>query len=95
MHGLELCREAKGADERIDGSVLHWFGLFERMENDRIAKRVHVEECVGSHLVGRQQKRWIDSVNDCLKKRGLTFGQARGIVYDRNEWRGLPCAYPI
>ena len=48
---------------------------------------VYVGECVGSHLVGRQQKRWIDSVNDCLKKRGLNVQQARRMVYDRNEWR--------
>ena len=39
------------------------------MENDRIAKRVHVGVGVGSRLVGRPRKRWIDSVNDCLKKK--------------------------
>ena len=32
-------------------------GHVERMENDRIAKRVYVGECVGSHSVGRLQKR--------------------------------------
>ena len=46
-----------------------------------------MEECVGSRLVGRPRKRWIDSVNDCLKKRGLNVGQARRVVYERNEWR--------
>ena len=56
------------------------------MENDRIAKRVHVGESQGRRLVGRLQKRWIDSLNDCLKKRGLNVGQARRMVYDRNEW---------
>ena len=35
----ELCRVKKGLDERIDG-VLWWFGHVERMERDRIAKRV-------------------------------------------------------
>ena len=39
-----LCRVAKGVDE----SVLHWFRPIEKMENDRIAKRVYVGECVGS-----------------------------------------------
>ena len=43
-------------------------GILKRMENDRIAKRVYVGECVGSRLVGRRWKRWIDPVNDCLKK---------------------------
>ena len=32
--------------------------------------RVYIEECAGSHSVGRQQKRWLDNVKDCLKKRG-------------------------
>ena len=37
-----------GVDERIDEGVLWWFGHVERMENDRLAKRVYVGECVGS-----------------------------------------------
>ena len=57
------------------------------MENDRITKRVYVGECKGSWLVGCLWKRSIDSVNDCLKKRGLNVGQARRMVYDMNEWR--------
>ena len=32
----ELCGVTKGVDE----SILHWFGHIERMENDRMAKRV-------------------------------------------------------
>ena len=60
----------KGVDEKTD-DVLRWFGHVERMENDRIAKRVYVGECAGSRSVGRPRKRWIDTVKDCLKKRGL------------------------
>ena len=37
-----LCKVAKGVGESINESVLCWFGHIERMENDRIAKRVHV-----------------------------------------------------
>ena len=56
------------------------------MVNGRIAKPVYVGVCVGSRLIGRPQKRWIDSMNDCLKKRGLNVGQARRMVFNRNEW---------
>ena len=31
-----------GSDGRFDEGVLWWFGHVERMENDRIAKRVYV-----------------------------------------------------
>ena len=50
----ELCRVKKGLDERTDESVLRWFGHVER---DRIATRVYVGECAGSHSVGRPWKR--------------------------------------
>ena len=43
--------DAKDVDERIYESILKWFGHIERMGNDRHAKRVYVEECVGSRLV--------------------------------------------
>ena len=56
------------------------------MENDRIAKRVYVEECDGSCSVGRLWKRWIDTMKDCLKKRGLDVRQARRMVHDRSVW---------
>ena len=39
----ELCGVAKGVNERIYESVLRWFGHIEKMDNDRIAKRV----CLG------------------------------------------------
>ena len=57
------------------------------MENDRIAKKVYVGECAGSHSVDRPQKRWIDTVKECLRKRGLDVRQARRMVQDRSEWR--------
>ena len=39
------------------------------MENDRIAKKVYVGECVGSRLVSLLWKKWIDSVNDFEEER--------------------------
>ena len=38
----ELYVVRTGLDDRIDEGVLRWFGHFERMERDRIAKRVYV-----------------------------------------------------
>ena len=60
----ELRGMIKGMDERIDKGALQWFSLVERMENDRIAKRVYVGECAGSHSVEMPRKRWIDTVKD-------------------------------
>ena len=79
----ELCRVKKGLDKRIDVSVLHFLAHVER-----IAKRVYVGECAGSHSMGRLQKRWIDTLKDCSKKRGLDVWQAKRMVQVRSEWRG-------
>ena len=84
-----LCEVTKGVDEKIDEGVLRWSGHVERMENDRIAKRVYVGECAGSRSVGRPRKRWIDTVKECLKKRRLDVRQARRMVHDRSVWQGL------
>ena len=54
---------------------------------DRIGKRVYAGECVGSCLIGRPRKRWIDSMNDCLNKKALNVGQAGKMMYERNEWQ--------
>ena len=50
------------------------------MGNYNIAIRANVAECVGSRLVRRPQKRWIDIVKDCLKKRGLDVRRARNMI---------------
>ena len=53
----QLCGVTKGKDQKIDEGVLRWFGHVERMENDRIAKRVYVRQCAGSRSVGKTRKR--------------------------------------
>ena len=80
----------KGVDERIDEGVLRWFGPAERMEKDRIGKRVYVGQCSGGLSVGRPRKRWIDIVKEYLRKRGLEdVRQSRRMVQNRSEWRGF------
>ena len=75
----------EGVEERINEDVLQWFGHVERMERDRIAKRVYVGECAGSHSGGRLQKRWIDTIKECLRKKCLDVRQARRMAQDRIE----------
>ena len=61
----------------------------ERIENDRIAKRVYVGECDGSRSLGRSGKKWIDTVKYCLRKRGLDVRQARRMMQERSKCRGF------
>ena len=64
-------------DENIDKSVLHCFGHRERMGRDEISKMVYGKECMGCRFLDRPWKKWIDSVTECLKKRGLNVGQIK------------------
>ena len=63
-------RVTKGVDEKIDEGVLRWFGW-------RTTGLLRESE---SRSVGRPRKRWIDTVKDCLKNRGLDVRQARRMV---------------
>ena len=65
---MRLCGLTKGLDEHIDESVLRLFYYVERMENDRMAKRVYVGECAGSRSMVRLQKGWIDTVKNCYPR---------------------------
>ena len=58
----------------------------ERVENERIDKKVYAGEYAGSRSVGIQRKRWIDTVENLLKKRGLDVRQVRRMLLDRNVW---------
>ena len=68
----ELCGMVYGVDERINKSVLHQFGPIERTGCMQSLSRSTAEE-VDYFMI--------------LKKRGLTIGQARRIVFDRSEFR--------
>ena len=71
----------KDVDEKT--GVLQWFSHVERMEKDRIAKRVYVV-CAGSRSVHRSWNRWINTVKECFKKRGLDVRQAGRMVHERS-----------
>ena len=56
----ELCGLAKGVDEMIEEDALHWFSNVERIENERIAKRLYVGEFAGSSSAGQPRKEEVD-----------------------------------
>ena len=55
----QLCGVTKGVNKKINGineCVLQWLEYVQKMENDRITKRVYVGECTGSFSVGWSRK---------------------------------------
>ena len=51
---------AKGVHEMIEEGVFLWFSHLERMDNDRIAKKVYVGERTGSRSASLQRKEEVD-----------------------------------
>ena len=43
----------------------------------------------GSHPVGRQRMKWIDTVKECLKERDIDVREPRRMVQDKSQWRGF------
>ena len=71
-HIRKFCRVKNGVNERIGQSALQWFSHVERMENDRITKRVYVGVCAGCcsvSTVRRLRKRRIDTERVFKEKR--------------------------
>ena len=84
-----MCGVKYSLHEGIDEDVLRWYDHVEGMERDRITKRVYVRECVDSRSMGSPWKRWIDTVKECLRKRGLEVRQTKRMVQDRSKCRGF------
>ena len=51
--------------------------------------RVYVGDCAGNYSMGKPQKRWVDTVKECLRKKGLDVKQTKRMVQDRYEWQGF------
>ena len=83
------CRKKASVSERMDQSTLRWFGHVERMEDDRLAKKVYILEMQGPRCRGRPHKRWMYGVKEVLCKRDLTLQEAKECVQDRREWRSV------
>ena len=57
-----------------------------RMERGMTAKRVYVREFAGSRSVGRLRKRWLDTLNEYLKKRFGCPASKEGHVEVKRKW---------
>ena len=74
---------------RADQRVLRWFGHVERMDENRMARRVLVAEVSGGRVRGRPRLGWKDGVKVALGNRGMMVEAARQCAKDRKEWRAL------
>jgi hypothetical protein len=71
----------------IKGQRISWLGHLERMEKDRMPKKIFTQELEGTRRRGRPRKRWREEVERDLQVLGVR--RWRELVIDREKWRGI------
>ena len=70
----------------IKGQRLSWLGHLERMEEDRMPKKIFTQELKGTRRRGRPRKRWNEEVERDLQVLGVR--RWRELVADRKKMEG-------
>ena len=70
---------------RVDMNVLRWFGHVERMDIERLLKKVMNAKVNERSARGRPRFGWMDGVERGLNDRGMDVREASELARDRNE----------
>jgi len=71
----------------IKGQRISWLGHLERMEEDRMNKKIFTQELEGSRRRGRPRKRWNEEVERDLQVLGVR--RWRELVADGKKWKDI------
>jgi transcription termination factor 2 len=66
---------------------ISWVGHVERMEDSRMPKRVMREKIYTSRKRGRPKVRWLNDVQEDLRKLGIEGWRRK--VQNRDQWRRI------
>ena len=72
---------------RVHMNVLRWFGHVERMDNERLLKKVMNVKVDGRSARGRPRFGWMDGVKRALNDRRMDIMDASEHAMNRNEWQ--------
>jgi hypothetical protein len=71
----------------IKKARLRWLGHVERMSDDRVIKKLYMSNPEGRRSVGRLKMRWLDDVEEDLRK--IRISGWRGKARRRDEWKSV------
>ena len=71
----------------IKGQKISWLGHLERMEEDRMPRKIFTQELVGTRRRGRPKERWKEEVERDLQV--LRVRRWRDLVADRKKWKEI------
>jgi len=81
-----MCKE-ENIVKWIKGQRISWLGHLERMEEDRMPKKIFTQELEGSIRRGRPRKRWKEEVERDLQVPGVR--RWRELVADMKKWEDI------
>jgi hypothetical protein len=84
---LEELNKGENIVKWIKGQRISWLGHLERMEEDRMPKKIFTQELEGMRRRGRPRKRWREEVERDLQVLGVR--RWRELVIDLDKWRGI------
>ena len=71
----------------IKGQRISWLGHLERMEEDRMPKKIFTQELEGTRTRGRPRKRWNVEVERDIQVLGVR--RWRQLVAERKKWEDI------
>ena len=71
----------------IKGQRISWLGHLERMEEDRMPKKIFTQDLEGMRRRGRPRKGWKEEVERDLQVLGVS--RWRELVTDRKIWKDI------
>ena len=71
----------------IKGQRISWLGHLERVEENRMPKKIFTQEPEGTRKRGRPMKGWKDEVERDLQMLGVR--RWRDLVADRKKWKDI------
>jgi len=83
---LEEMSKGENIVKWIKGQRISWLGHLERMEEDRIPKKIFTQELEGTKRRGRPKKGWREEERDL---RALGVRRGRELVTDRTKWSDM------
>jgi len=84
---LEELSKGENIVKWIKVQRISWLGHLERMEEDRMPKKIFTQILEGTRRKGRPRKRWREEVERNLQVMGVR--RWRELVTDRDKWRGI------
>ncbi|PSN40801.1 hypothetical protein C0J52_23254, partial [Blattella germanica] len=84
---LEKIIKNRNIINHIKAQRLSWFGHIQRMQEDRITKRMYKWKTIASRTSGRPKNRWEDDIMNDIKR--LKINNWISEVQNRKKWKSF------